>query len=120
VSDLQCPVTVVFCDPGCLGSARVRQLFAERAPSVAFVCSQNALDAEMLAMAGARAWPISALADVADADTLREAVELLSDLHRGETIVVVAPTDLIQCTVTSPRLPPVVVAIDSDGWVMIE
>jgi hypothetical protein len=113
-------VTVVFCDPASIASALVGRLIDERAPSGVFVCPSLALDPDTLARLGGRSRPVSALAEVADAASLRDAVEQLSDLHRGETLVVVAPTELIQGALASSRRSPIVVAIDSDGWVLVE
>jgi hypothetical protein len=113
-------VTVVFCDPASVASARIGRLIDDRAPSGVFVCSSIALDPDMLARLGGSSRPVSALAGVADAASLRDAVEQLSDLHRGETLVVVAPPELIQGALASSRPSPVVVAIDSDGWVVVE
>jgi hypothetical protein len=93
VSDLQCPAIVVLAATG--HPAR------DVGPHVAGVYD---------------------LGGVADGPALRARVEALADLHRGDTIVVVAEAAVIRDALGRGREGegPVAVAIDSAGWTVLD
>lgn len=94
MSDLQCPATVVLVAPGVLA----------RVGAAAIAAGEN--------LAG------TFDVNVADGATLRQRVDELADLYRGETIVVVAPADAIRTALGAGGAvdQPVAVAVDSTGW----
>jgi hypothetical protein len=78
----------------------------------------------ILAPAGAevpaRAAEVFTMDAAAGGAALRERVAELSDLHRGETICVVAPARAIAeaLGLDDPVDSPVTVAVDSSGWTL--
>jgi hypothetical protein len=88
LGDLQCPAYVVLAAPG---------------EDVSAIVAGHAVAGEF-AVTGAGA-------------ELRARVDELSDLYRGETIVVVAPPEVIRETVGVSG--PVTVAVDSSGWTVV-
>ena len=96
MSDLQCPATVVLVGSGRLEAEATRRVLAGRA--------------------------VAAVFDLAppDGPALRRSVDDLSDLHRGETIVVVAAPRTIADALGMTRDGQVVVAVDSDGWTVLD
>jgi hypothetical protein len=113
---------VVFSDPGSIGAVYADGLFEARSISGLFVCASLALEGEsssvVARLASGLACRVNDLADVRDGASLRAAVEQLSDLFRGETIVVVAATNMLRDALAPMSELPITVAIDSDGWIV--
>jgi hypothetical protein len=97
MSDLQCPATLVFVDPESLGRIALNV-------AAVYAATEVAVAAQVLS-------------GVVNAATLTEAVQHLADLHRGETVVVVAPPEMIKDALELPddHPLPVRVTIDSQG-----
>ena len=85
---------------------------------VMLVTSEAELAGEQLA--GIFATPIAGsaraatLTEVIDAASLRAAIDHLADLHRGETIAIVATNDELRALVG--RTAPITVEIGASGW----
>jgi hypothetical protein len=92
-------------------------LVGERYSGV-FVAHSIASDAAAIAFAQQVDCEVESITGAVDAATLRRALNELSDVYRGETIVVVAPRAMIRELVGSVAdlAKPVLVAIDSSGW----
>lgn len=125
MSDLQCPATVLLVpgrvlDPGVLGSS-----LSGRRLSGVFVVPSIVEDPEAHAtarhLAASGSCPIETMPGVVDAASLEAAVDDLSDLFRGETIAVVAPSTSIEAVLglAGGESRPIAVAIDGDGWVVL-
>ena len=104
MSDLQCPATVVLLAPGMTTALRpLAGVFAAGTPPPSAAALAAAADCRL------------AVLDAPDAPALRRRIDELSDLHRGETIAVVAPPDLL-AALLGRQATPAVVEIDSSGW----
>jgi hypothetical protein len=117
MSDLQCPATIVLIARESIASGGGAEILAGRQVSGVFVAS--AVEPSGLAAAGlADERRLSTLPDVADAASLARAIEDLADLHRGETIAVVATRDMIQEMLgdAGVRTDPITIAVDDSGW----
>lgn len=109
MSDLQCPVTILLVPPG----VRAAPPTADEAPT-ALVYAPAGRSDEAEAIAAARRSVVRRDDGLGsgDATALATALEELSDLHRGETIVALAqglPPGCPAGRVTRVR-------IDGDGW----
>jgi hypothetical protein len=122
VSDLQCPATILLVAREAIASGG-EAIVGGRHLSGLFVASAVAAERGGLAaatsLADAGAWPLSTMADVDDGASLARAMNHLADLHRGETIAVVASRAMIEDVVgyaTARSGEPITVAIDGAGW----
>jgi hypothetical protein len=123
MSDLQCPATVLLIAHESLAAGARPAFLGSRNLSGVFVASAAAENdpgalAAATRMAEAGGWRLSTLADVADGDGLARAMEDLADLHRGETVAIVATREMIQAAlgVAAPAADMIVVDIDASGW----
>lgn len=113
MSDLQCPAIVILTPLE--GVAAGERLLAGRHVAGRFLVATAATAAAARAAAGGGAMEM--LGDVVDGAGLRGQVDALADLHRGETVWVVAPSAMIAAALGRGELvESVVVAIDSSGW----
>jgi len=120
MSDLQCPARVVLatCDTlPQLASGRYSGVFV--APAVESAASDLRAASELARHAGCE---IQRLQDAIDGAKLRRALNELSDVYRGETIVAVVPEAMLREVIGGARdcAKPVFVAIDSDGWTVLD
>jgi hypothetical protein len=121
MSDLQCPAIILLIAHESIASGG-RAVLGARHLSGLFVASAVAADPGGLAaatgLADEGAWRLSTMADVDDGASLARAMNHLADLHRGETIAVVASQDMIEGVVGNAGMSgePVSVAIDGSGW----
>lgn len=122
MADLQCPATILLIAREAIASDGGRAIVEAGHLSGVFVASRVAADpsglAAALGLANEGAWRLSSLADVVDGPSLARAMDHLADLHRGETIAVVATRDMIQDALGDARVQAdlVRVAIDGSGW----
>lgn len=118
MSDLQCPANVV------LASRDMLPALAYERFSGVFVAPAIAAYASELAAARSFAKQVNCALDTLtgalDAASCRLALQDLSDVYRGETVVVIAPRELIHDLLgrAADAAQPSVVAIDSSGWVV--
>src|SRR5262245_19314580 len=120
MNDLQCPATVVLATHSLLVSgANASSLGITRCSGV-FVAAALAADAGDLAratglarQAGCR---LEILDEAVDATTLTIAVDGLADLYRGETLLVIAPDDVLREMYGTTQA--IAVSIDSSGWIV--
>jgi hypothetical protein len=121
MSDLQCPATILLITRESIASSGEPIVEAGHLSGV-FVASAVAADPSGLAaaarLADERALRLSTMPDATDGASLARAIEDLADLHRGETIAVVATTDMIQNMLgdVSVRADPITIAVDDAGW----
>jgi hypothetical protein len=122
VSDMQCPATILLVAREAIATGGKAMLGARQLSGL-FVASAVAADPGGLAaatsLADQGAWRLSTMADVDDGASLARAMNHLADLHRGETIAVVASQDMIDDVVgnaTAISGEPIAVAIDGSGW----
>jgi hypothetical protein len=126
MSDLQCPAVVVLIDRERVASGDAIVALAEKRLACVFVARAIASDEDALAAAtqlAARAGcTLGTLTEAVDGATLARAVDELADLHRGETIAVVASDDAIRDALGAARAPAgaITVAIDSSGWSVVD
>ena len=124
MSDLQCPATVLLIARESIASRGGPALIGARQLSGVFVASSVAADPSGLAAAASLAdqggWRLTTMAEVGDGASLADAIEHLADLHRGETIAVVATQEMIQDVLgsASVSVDPITLAIDGSGWVV--
>jgi hypothetical protein len=119
MSDLQCPATIVLIAGESIASDGVPAAVEGRHLSGVFVASAVAADPSGLARwADARGARLSTMPGVEDAESLAAAIDDLSDLHRGETIAVVATRDLIEEMLgeARARAGAITIAVDESGW----
>jgi hypothetical protein len=122
MADLQCPATILLIAREAIAADGGPGLVEAGQLSGVFVASRVAADPSGLAaavgLANHGAWRLSSLADVVDGTSLVQAMDHLADLHRGETIALVATRDMIQDALgdASVQADLVRVAIDSSGW----
>jgi hypothetical protein len=125
MADLQCPAIVVLAAPADLVGHDARALERQHLAGV-FVAAPIAADPEARTsaarLAEAAGCAMVVLHGTGDGPLLRRGIDELSDLHRGETVWVVAPPALIGEALGRGPAPrgPVTVAIDSSGWTVIE
>jgi hypothetical protein len=112
VSDLQCPATVILVAP----EAVARASLAGRLIAGVFAAAD--LDDAARAAAGSLAEQAGCRLDEVEGAALREELEALADLHRGETLCVVARPESIAAALrrAGGEAGPVTLAIDSSGW----
>lgn len=122
MSDLQCPATILLIAREAIGAGG-KAILGARHLSGLFVASAVAADPGGLAaatsLADEGAWRLSTMAGVDDGASLARAMNHLADLHRGETIAVVASQDMIEGVVANATAfsgEPITVAIDGSGW----
>lgn len=121
MSDLQCPAIVLLVDPRIIVSYGVSALVGSRRLLSVFVVPAVADDPyERIAardLADEGHCDLENLVDVVDGKSLAEALGALADLHRGETIAVVATRSMLDDMFGVTRAPdvPLVVEVDSDG-----
>lgn len=110
MSDLFCPARLVVV-PSSSASALAEALAAERVAAVLTDGQPPARDAarELAGLLGASYGQLPA-------GTLREAIEAVADLHRGETVVVVTDADLTGLRGGVRNGVPVLLEVDADGW----
>ena len=109
MTDLQCPATFFLV---ALETAR------GEARHLAGVYATQA-DAAAVRFAEAGGCALEILSDVADGPALVQRIDELADLHRGETVAVLAPREMLEDALERAGAddePPVTVAIDSSGW----
>jgi hypothetical protein len=121
MSDLQCPATILLIARESIAFDGGPALVEGRHLSGVFVAPAVAADPGGLAAAGwadANAAHLSTMPDVDDAASLAQAIEDLADLHRGETIAVVATRAMIEEVLgeTRVRAGVVAIAVDDSGW----
>ena len=122
MSDLQCPATILLIAGESIASGGGPAIFEARHLSGVFLASAVAADpgghAAAAKMADARGWRLSTLADVADGAGLVRAIDDLADLHRGETIAVVATREMIREALGdgSERSGAITIGVDDSGW----
>ncbi len=123
MSDLQCPAMVILASPESLSGAGVveRLLSGRTLAGVFFVAPPGDDAAARLAaeeLGAAAECRHEVLTGAVDAATLREGIDALSDLYRGEELAVVAPTSLIREVLRRADVSsePIFVAVDDDGW----
>lgn len=125
MSNLQCPAVVLLIAHERLASAQVSAALHGRHVARIFVTSALSADAKGAAilarLAVQAACPLETLTDVTEAAGLRQAIDRLADLSRGETIVVVTADDLIQDLLGAANVSgaPIALSIDADGWTML-
>ena len=123
MSDLQCPATVLLIARELLVTGLDATAMRARNLASVFVASSTSeplpAAAGLAQEAGCKLEP---LPNISTGDDLSEALDHLSDLHRGETIAVVADAQHIRSALGWNRAPtaPVAVAIDASGWAVIE
>ncbi len=119
MSDLQCPAKVVLAvhdRPPSLAGQRFSGVFL--APDVA-------ADAEALAAASGFAeqanCAFDTLGDARDAASLVRTLQELSDVYRGETIVVLTSEAMLRDAIgrAADSAQPIVLSIDSSGWTVV-
>jgi hypothetical protein len=121
MSDLQCPATILLIAREAIEDAR-RAILRTRHLSGLFVASAVAADPDGLAaatgLAEQGACRLSTPDGVLDGASHTTAMNHLADLHRGETIAVVATQRMIEDAVGNAGRPgePITVAIDGSGW----
>ncbi|HET6337934.1 MAG TPA: hypothetical protein VFG30_32155 [Polyangiales bacterium] len=126
MSDLQCPAKVLFVARDLLDLGASLLTPGNERYSGVFAASAIAADAGDLARAtvlGQQAGcSLKILADVVDGTSLARAVQDLSDVYRGETIVVIADRDLMREVFgrAGGSMEPIAVSIDSSGWTMLK
>jgi hypothetical protein len=98
---------------GILGTRHLSGVFV--ASAVAADPGGRAAAAELADRGG---WRLSTIAGVSDGASLAQAMEHLADLHRGETIAIVATRGMIEDALgtASPLADPVTVSLDASGW----
>lgn len=122
MSDLQCPATILLIAREAIATGG-KAILGARHLSGLFVASAVAADpgghAAAASLADEGAWRLSIMAGVDDGAGLARAMNHLADLHRGETIAVVASQAMIEDVVgnaTAFSDEPITVAIDRAGW----
>lgn len=126
MSDLQCPANVVLVPHSMLGGDANIPAPLDVHYFGVFVAASIAADAADLAHANALAQRcgcrLEVMSDAVDSASLARAVDDLADLHRGETIVVVAHHDMILHLIgrTLDAENPIEVAIDDTGWAVLQ
>jgi len=121
MSDLQCPATILLMARESIASGGPVILEARHLSGV-FVASAVAADPGGLAatarLAEEGAWRLTTMPDVSDGASLARAIEELADLHRGETVAVVATRDMIQDLLGEASVgeDPITIAVDGSGW----
>lgn len=125
MSDLQCPANVVLVPDSMLGGdGPLAAPFGTHCFGV-FVAAAIAADADSFAHASALAQTsgckLEVMSEAVDSASLARAVDDLADLHRGETILVVARHDLIRDLIgrTLDTETAIEVAIDDSGWAVL-
>src|SRR4051812_38846124 len=117
MSDLQCPATILLIPSESAGSdACWRAINGQRLLGF-YVDAAIERDAAVSGLAEATDCPIQKIGTLQNGASLTQALEDLADLHRGETIAVVARAKLIEARLGLEGLPnaPVEVKIDSSG-----
>jgi hypothetical protein len=126
MSDLQCPAKVLFVARDVLDLGTSSLTPAEERYADVFAAAAIATDAGDLARATALAQqvgcPLKILADAVDGASLSRAIQELSDVYRGETIVVIANRDLLREVFgrAGESMEPLAVSIESSGWTMLK
>ncbi|MFP5346569.1 MAG: hypothetical protein ACLGIA_06050 [Actinomycetes bacterium] len=114
MSDLQCPATLLLVDTDHAAREKLEQDLADLNVAAVYAGS-----AALHAAAQSLATELSAACSRLPRDSGPQALEEISDLHRGETVVVVANDELLR--VVSGRedpTQPVRVLVDADGWLV--
>lgn len=125
MADLQCPAVVLLVGRDVLVSGECARELATRHLAGVFVAGPPAADPDVLAaatdLAHRAACRIDLLAEALDGPTLARAIDDLADLHRGETIAIVASAGAIRDALGLARAPadPVTVTIDGSGWSVV-
>ena len=123
MSDLQCPATLVLISPETATSGaqalrgRVHLAGVFIASAIADDARAAALAARLASEHGCRCGTLA----IVDAASLARAAGLLADLHRGETVVVLAASSAIRDALGWPSEPaePLMVEVDSSGWTLV-
>ena len=125
MSDLQCPANIVFVPHSMLGAEGQIPPPSDVHYFGVFVAASIANAAADFAHASALAercgCALEVMSSAVDGASLARAVDDLSDLHRGETILVIAHYDLIRDLIgrTLDAAKPVEVAVDDSGWAVL-
>jgi hypothetical protein len=124
MSDLQCPATVLLVPREIIDSEECRRALAGRRIFGFFVdaavVNEPEADAAISGLAVASDCAVERVGALVDAASLSRALEELSDVYRGQCVVVVTAGKLIQARLGLARTPSALVeiAIDSDGCVV--
>jgi hypothetical protein len=119
MSDLQCPAKVVLAHREMLPSlAGERFSGVYVAPAIAADPASSAAASGFAAQVNCR---LDTLVEAIDGASLRRSLQELSDIYRGETIAVIAPSALIREAIgrAADSAQPIVVSIDSSGWTVL-
>jgi hypothetical protein len=112
MSDLQCPSILILLTPE---AAAASDLSAQ---ALAGVVVASSLDESARAAAEristVHACPLES-SEIAEPASVRQCIGDLADLHRGETLALVAPSSALRAVI-EPGAQPVKLAVDSDGW----
>jgi len=116
MGDLFCAATIYLVTPGSI--ARLETRLRTKRWAEVLIAAPLAMDPERLAVAGAfgESTPVTR-PDIHDGPSLGRALESLADLHRGETVAVVAPAAAIEAAlgVAEADDDAFAVTIDFDG-----
>ena len=122
MSDLQCPATILLIAPDSIASRGAPAILGAARPSGVFVASAVAADpgalAAATALAGASACRLTIVPDLADGPGLARALQELADLHRGETIALLATRAMMEELLgkRSAGADPIAITVDASGW----
>jgi hypothetical protein len=118
MSDLQCPATILLIPSESAGAdACWRALEGQRLLGF-YVDAAVERDAAIRGLADAADCPVQEIAAVQNGASLTQTLEGLADVHRGETIAVIATAKVIEARLGLDRVPttPIEIKIDSSGW----
>ena len=118
MSDLQCPATILLIPSEAVASdACWRALEGQRLFGF-YVDAKVQKDAAVNGLAEAADCPVQQIGPLDNGAGLRQVLEDLADVHRGETIAVIATAKVIESRLGLDHLPttPIEVKIDSSGW----
>ena len=118
MSDLQCPATIllipseVVASDSCWRAMQGKRLFGF------YVDAKVEQDAAVIGLAEAADCPVQPIGPLDNGAGLTQVLEDLADVHRGETIAVVATAKVIESRLGLDHLPTTLieVKIDSSGW----
>jgi hypothetical protein len=112
MSDLQCPSILILLTPEAAAAADLS------AQALAGVVMASSLDdsarADAERISTIHACPLE-YSEIAEPASVRQCIGELADLHRGETLALVAPSSALRAVI-EPGVLPVKLAVDSDGW----
>jgi hypothetical protein len=117
MSDLQCPASVLLLAPDALSAGA---LLEKRLSLLVVASSEHTAELAARALAADSGCPLRVV-DLPDGPSVVRQVDELADLHRGETIAVVAAQGAIEAALGCSLAPAaaVTVAVDSSGWTLV-